>query len=188
MRRDASRVTGWLTHTSGLETASARQAFSIPSPRLKSLGHPVLLAYVRRATAGLPSSAIGSGVAATFRQFTRAARHTTSHVTLYHASRLGRKVRCNAPYSNGNLVLFLCVLCASVVFFLVQSGGTWLGARCARPPATQIALHSQPSTGRAIRPARKPALKPASMLTTQTFEAQLLSIPSKAANPPNAAP
>ena len=146
MRRDASRVTGWLTHTSGLETASARQAFSIPSPRLKSLGHPVLLAYVRRATAGLPSSAIGSGVAATFRQFTRAARHTTSHVTLYHASRLGRKVRCNAPYSNGNLVLFLCVLCASVVFFLVQSAGTcWGLAALDRQPTPDCAtLNPQP--------------------------------------------
>ena len=36
---------------------------------------------------------------------------------------------------------------------------------------------------RAIRPAMWPPLNPASMFTTTTFEAQLLSIPSKAATP-----
>ena len=36
--------------------------------------------------------------------------------------------------------------------------------------------------------ATQPAPKPLSMLTTQVFEAQLLSIPSKAASPPKLAP
>lgn len=40
----------------------------------------------------------------------------------------------------------------------------------------------------AINPATKPALNPASMLTTVTFAAQLLSIPRSGARPPKLAP
>jgi hypothetical protein len=40
----------------------------------------------------------------------------------------------------------------------------------------------------AINPATYPPLKPASMFTTVTFEAQLFSIPSNAATPPKLAP
>jgi len=40
----------------------------------------------------------------------------------------------------------------------------------------------------AISPATYPALNPASMFTTVTFDAQLLSIPSNAATPPKLAP
>ena len=54
---------------------------------------------------------------------------------------------------------------------------------------TPITHHTRPAaTFFAMRPAIYPPLNPASIFTTVTFEAQLLSMPSRAAKPPKLAP
>src|SRR5215471_13522910 len=63
-----------------------------------------------------------------------------------------------------------------------------IGDHPASSPRSPREPHRPAAIFCAISPAMNPPLKPASMLTTVTFAAQLLSIPSRAAKPPKLAP
>ena len=79
-----------------------------------------------------------------------------------------------------------------------QPKGSLMGVGLALGQSGQILLvedglhggiaHPAPTAFFAIRPATYPPLNPASMFTTVTFDAQLLSIPNNAATPPKLAP